>query len=73
MADTIIKTYVNGIISSKANIKTSLNNKGCSISDTNGLSTYSTFIDNMPTIYTSTTTPTSSTGKNGDIWLVKSS
>lgn len=73
MATTMIKTYVDGIKTSKANIRTALNTKGCNVSTSDAISTYNSYINNMPTIYTSTTTPTSTDGKNGDIWLVKSS
>ena len=57
----------------KTNIKTALNNKGLTISDSDKIDSYADYIEAMPTIYKSTITPTSSTGKNGDIWLVKSS
>ncbi len=71
MATTMIKTYIDGIKTSKTNIRTALNTKGCNISTSDALSTYNSYVNNMPTIYTSTTAPTSTDGKNGDIWLVK--
>jgi hypothetical protein len=67
MATTIINTYVTGIETSKSNIRTALNTKGCNISTSDALSTYNSYINSMPTIYTSTTVPTSTDGKNGDI------
>lgn len=67
----MIKTYIDGIKTSKTNIRTALNTKGCNISTSDALSTYNSYVNNMPTIYTSTTAPTSTDGKNGDIWLVK--
>lgn len=73
MATTIIETYVSGIETAKSNIRTALNTKGCNVSASDVLSTYNSYINNMPTIYTSTASPTSTDGKNGDIWLVKSS
>lgn len=59
------------ISTAKESIKSALNVKGLSIADSDKIDTYATYIESMPTIYTSTSTPSGSDGKNGDIWLVK--
>lgn len=65
------QSQITRISTAKQSIKTALNVKGLSIADSDKIDTYATYIESMPTIYTSTTSPTSSDGKNGDIWLVK--
>lgn len=65
-----VQTEVTRLSSSKSAIKTSLANKGVTVPISERLDAYSTYIDSLPTIRTTTTAPTTSEGKNGDIWLV---
>lgn len=57
----------------KANLKTSIRNKGVSVADTDHLDAYAAKVDAIVVatnnVYTGSTTPSSSLGKNGDIYI----